>query len=118
MKSFSSVVRSSLLVAGLLVAALPVVQAETMSHDMSQMNMSAAANQYPLNGTVVSIDEGKQQVTLSHDAVTELNWPAMTMPFQVADLSLLNGLKPGQHIMAMFTTKEGESPTIVSLHSM
>ena len=102
MKKLSLVVGRSLLVAGLFVAALPAVQAETMSHDMSQMNMSPSANQYPLNGTVVSIDEAKHQVTLSHDAVTELNWPAMTMPFQVADLSFLNGLKPGEHIMAMF----------------
>ena len=73
---------------------------------------------YPLNGRVVTVDTANQQVTLEHDAVTELNWPAMTMPFKMADAKLLDGLQPGQTIMAMFTTKEGEAPTIVSLHTM
>jgi len=96
---------------------------ETMSHDMSQMPAMSIGQQqqqqmYPLNGRVVTVDAAKQQVTLEHDAVTELNWPAMTMPFQVSDAKLLEGLQPGQTIMAMFTTNEGEAPTIVSLHTM
>ncbi len=118
MKTLSTLMTRTLFVAGALMTTVPMVQAETMQHDMSKMTMPMAANQYPLNGTVVSIDEANKQVTLSHDAVKELNWPAMTMPFSVADVSLLKGLKSGQHIMAMFTTKEGQSPTIVSLHTM
>ena len=95
---------------------------ETMSaHDMSQMpgmSMDQSQKTYPLNARVVAVDVANQQVTLEHDAVTELNWPAMTMPFKVADAKLLQGLQPGQTIMAMFTTNEGEAPTIVSLHTM
>lgn len=95
---------------------------ETMSaHDMSQMpsmSMDQSQKTYPLNGRVVAVDVTNQQVTLEHDAVTELNWPAMTMPFKVADAKLLQGLQPGQTIMAMFTVNEGAAPTIVSLHTM
>lgn len=96
---------------------------ETMpAHDMSQMSgMAMSATQqktYPLNARVVVVDAANLQVTLEHDAVAELNWPAMTMPFKVADAKLLQGLQPGQTIMAMFTTNEGEAPTIVSLHNM
>jgi Cu(I)/Ag(I) efflux system protein CusF len=99
---------------------------ETMpAHDMSQMpGMSMDQSQknypqtYPLNGRVVAVDAANQQVTLEHDAVTELNWPAMTMPFKVADAKLLQGLQAGQTIMAMFTANEGAAPTIVSLHTM
>ena len=99
---------------------------EAMSpHDMSQMpGMSMDQSQktypqtYPLNGRVVAVDVANQQVTLEHDAVTELNWPAMTMPFKVADAKLLQGLQAGQTIMAMFTANEGAAPTIVSLHTM
>jgi len=99
---------------------------ETMpAHDMSQMpGMSMDQSQknypqtYPLNGRVVAVDVANQQVTLEHDAVTELNWPAMTMPFKVADAKLLQGLQAGQTIMAMFTANEGAAPTIVSLHTM
>ena len=92
------------------------------AHDMSQMSGMVMSQQqqqtYPLNGRVVSVDAANQQVTLEHDAVTELNWPAMTMPFKVADANLLQGLQPGQTIMAMFTANEGAAPTIVSLHTM
>ena len=95
---------------------------EAMSpHDMSQMpgmSMDQSQKTYPLNGRVVAVDVANQQVTLEHDAVTELNWPAMTMPFKVADAKLLQGLQPGQTIMAMFTVNEGAAPTIVSLHTM
>lgn len=95
---------------------------ETMSaHDMSQMpgmSMDQSQKTYPLNGRVVAVDVANQQVTLEHNAVTELNWPAMTMPFKVADAKLLQGLQPGQTIMAMFTVNEGAAPTIVSLHTM
>ena len=95
---------------------------ETMSaHDMSQMpgmSMDQSQKTYPLNARVVAVDVANQQVTLEHDAVTELNWPAMTMPFKVADAKLLQGLQPGQTIMAMFTVNEGAAPTIVSLHTM
>ena len=102
--------------------AISVQAAETMSHDMGQMQgMTMSATQqktYPLNGRVVAVDNANLQVTLEHDAVTELQWPAMTMPFKVADAKLLEGLQPGQSIMAMFTTNEGEAPTIVSLHTM
>lgn len=95
---------------------------EAMSpHDMSQMpgmSMDQSQKTYPLNGRVVAVDVANQQVTLEHDAVAELNWPAMTMPFKVADAQLLQGLQPGQTIMAMLTVNEGEAPTIVSLHSM
>ena len=82
------------------------------------MGQQQQQQMYPLNGRVVTVDTANQQVTLEHDAVTELNWPAMTMPFKMADAKLLDGLQPGQTIMAMFTTKEGEAPTIVSLHTM
>ena len=91
------------------------------AHDMSQMpgmSMDRSQKTYPLNGRVVAVDVANQQVTLEHDAVTELNWPAMTMPFKVADANLLQGLQPGQTIMAMFTANEGAAPTIVSLHTM
>jgi Cu(I)/Ag(I) efflux system protein CusF len=91
------------------------------AHDMSQMpgmSMDQSQKTYPLNGRVVAVDVANQQVTLEHDAVTELNWPAMTMPFKVADANLLQGLQPGQTIMAMFTANEGAAPTIVSLHTM
>ena len=72
------------------------------AHDMSQMSGMVMSQQqqqtYPLNGRVVSVDAANQQVTLEHDAVTELNWPAMTMPFKVADKALLAKVKVGAKV--------------------
>ncbi len=85
---------------------------DTMNNQqMSHEQMSAET--YPLHGKVEKIDAANLTITLAHDAVTELNWPAMTMTFPVAKVQLLNGLSVGQTIDARFTAKEGGSPLIV-----
>ena len=75
---------------------------ETMSaHDMSQMpgmSMDQSQKTYPLNARVVAVDVANQQVTLEHDAVTELNWPAMTMSFMVQDQALFKKLVVGKKV--------------------
>ncbi|WP_341675636.1 efflux RND transporter periplasmic adaptor subunit [Niveibacterium sp. SC-1] len=47
-------------------------------------------------GTVVAI--GKDTITLAHDPLPELNWPAMTMPFPVMDPHALHGVKVGDRV--------------------
>jgi len=47
-------------------------------------------------GTVVAI--GKDTITLAHEPLPELNWPAMTMPFSVMDPHVLHGLKVGDRV--------------------
>jgi multidrug efflux pump subunit AcrA (membrane-fusion protein)/Cu/Ag efflux protein CusF len=47
-------------------------------------------------GTLKAVDGGT--VTISHQAIPELKWPAMTMDFQLANPSLAEGLKPGTTI--------------------
>ena len=37
-------------------------------------------------------------VTLAHDQIKALNWPAMVMPFKVADKALLGQMKVGAKI--------------------
>ncbi len=49
-------------------------------------------------GSVDSIDEKAGTLTLNHEAITSLKWPAMTMEFKVANPSLLAGLKPGSKL--------------------
>jgi acetyl-CoA carboxylase carboxyltransferase component len=43
-------------------------------------------------------DEQAQEVTIDHDPVESLNWPAMVMPFQVSDASLLEDLEVGERV--------------------
>jgi Cu(I)/Ag(I) efflux system membrane fusion protein len=47
------------------------------------------------SGSVDSIDAKAGTLTLNHEAIASLKWPAMTMEFAVTNPSLLEGLKPG-----------------------
>jgi Cu(I)/Ag(I) efflux system membrane fusion protein len=48
------------------------------------------------------------QVTLSHDAIPALQWPAMTMSFRLADPHLAHAVKPGERVgFALEQTAEG-----------
>jgi Cu(I)/Ag(I) efflux system membrane fusion protein len=49
-------------------------------------------------GTVNRVDKNAGKINLSHDAIASLNWPAMTMDFQVRDKALLEGVKPGARV--------------------
>lgn len=49
-------------------------------------------------GTVRKIDQDIGVVTIFHNAVPELGWPAMTMPFAVKDLNLFNRFKVGERL--------------------
>ncbi len=53
-------------------------------------------------------------VTLEHDAIPALKWPAMTMPFTLSPDAALNGAKPGDKVT--FTLERaGDGFQIISL---
>lgn len=49
-------------------------------------------------GVVKKIDAKAMSVTIDHDPIKALNWPAMVMPFKVADKAVLEGLKVGAKV--------------------
>ena len=59
---------------------------------------AVAQSPHPATGVVKKIDAAKGTVTLAHDPIKSLNWPAMTMDFRVRDKASLATLKPGQKI--------------------
>ena len=61
-----------------------------------------------VNAEVTEVDQARGLVTLNHDPIPNLNMPAMTMPFDVADKKLLLGLKAGDRIRAQFDTVNGK----------
>jgi protein SCO1/2 len=61
-------------------------------------------NAYIVEGTVVRVDG--ERVVLDHEEVAGL-MPAMTMPFDVADPDVLEGLQPGDRVYARYEVKEG-----------
>lgn len=53
---------------------------------------------YAVKGEVVAIDKTAGKVKLKHEAVPELDWPAMTMFFAVANKSQLDTLNIGNQV--------------------
>jgi Cu(I)/Ag(I) efflux system membrane fusion protein len=72
----------------------------------------AAPMQYRTTGVVTQVDAGS--ITLDHAPVPELKWPAMSMPFTLADPALARGLKPGQSVSFSFD-KQGEDYRITAI---
>ena len=57
-------------------------------------------------GTVDSIDAKSGTVDIAHGPVPNLNWPAMTMKFKVANEALLKDLKPGAAVAFGFVERQ------------
>lgn len=57
-------------------------------------------------GVVEEIDAQGGTVSINHGAVASLNWPAMTMDFQVANSALLGQLKPGARVAFEFVERQ------------
>ena len=49
-------------------------------------------------GVIRAIDAAEGTITLQHQAIASIGWPAMTMRFKVASLELLQGLKVGEKV--------------------
>ena len=56
------------------------------------------AKRHYAKGIVQSIDWTSQTVTIEHDPITSLGWPAMIMDFKVTESAVLQSLKPDQAI--------------------
>ena len=49
-------------------------------------------------GVVRAVNAGAKTITLAHEPIAALGWPAMTMDFGVSSAELLAGLRVGQKI--------------------
>ena len=77
-------------------------------------NMPAASNAggVPLYETKGRIEVlTPNSVTLSHEPVPAIGWPAMTMGFRLADPKLAQGLKVGDQVMFAFE-RQGNTQTV------
>ena len=89
----------------ILVAALALfpsssVFAQHEGMDMGEMNAKTAVSQGV--GVVDAVDKAKGVVTLSHEPIASLGWPAMTMDFAVEDKALFKKLATGKKIQFQF----------------
>jgi len=63
---------------------------------------------YDLHGQVISIYSVKNEITIKHEEIPGF-MPAMTMPFKVKDVTLLEGKMPGDLIEAKLVVTEKEA---------
>jgi Cu/Ag efflux protein CusF len=81
-------------------ALVPAAVAQTghAQPPLTRTPATAPAAQVTGRGIVKKIDTDAQRLTLAHEPIEALNWPAMTMPFPVANPALLTGVKAGDAV--------------------
>ena len=86
---------------GTLIAASAFARPQQMDANMPGMT----GMQHPTKpadaqgvGVVRAIDAAKGTITLQHEAIQTIGWPAMTMAFRLASSDLLQGVKVGDKV--------------------
>ena len=64
----------------------------------SSQTAPAAQTTHSGTGTVKAVDAAQGKVTIAHEAIKSLQWPAMTMGFTVRDKALLGKLAAGKKV--------------------
>jgi Cu(I)/Ag(I) efflux system protein CusF len=95
-----------------LTSYIPVFAADMdmQGMDMSGMDHSAHAQDAENNavGVIAEIDTAKGVLTISHEAIKSLGWPAMTMDFVLKDKKLMGKLSKGQKVQFSFVKQQGK----------
>jgi Cu(I)/Ag(I) efflux system protein CusF len=63
-------------------------------------------------GVVESVDTANGSLTIAHEPIAALGWPAMTMSFKVDRPVLLEGVEAGEQIE--FTLRGGDASAVVT----
>jgi Cu(I)/Ag(I) efflux system periplasmic protein CusF len=65
-------------------------------------------------GKVTKVDPAANSVTIAHEPVSTMNWPAMTMTFKVKDKKMLDKAKSGEKVEFTFV-QSGKDYTITDI---
>lgn len=86
-----------------------------MQADSSPAAAKPAAVGHRAVGVLSAIDVAAGTVTISHEPVASLKWPAMKMDFVLANGSLVSGLKPGAAVEFEFVERQAGEWVVTSL---
>jgi Cu(I)/Ag(I) efflux system protein CusF len=110
--------------AAVLAAVSPFAAAQMKGMDMKDMDKgmdmkmdkkkSAKGEAHKATGKVTRVDPAKNSVTIAHEPVSSMNWPAMTMSFKVKDKKMLEKAKNGQKVEFTFV-QSGKDYTITDI---
>ena len=77
-----------------LLAAMPL----TTSFAQQPGAIASTVNDDMTAGEVRKVDKDSKKITIKHGEIKNLDMPAMTMVFQVKDLTILDNLSPGDKV--------------------
>ena len=97
----------------LSMTAIPVVHAQMnmdmkdmhKGMDMKGMKSDRKSDQqvHQATGKVTKVDFANEMITISHEPVASMKWPAMNMAFKVKDKAMLDKVKPNAKVDFSFT---------------
>ena len=76
---------------------------------------AAKSTSHQAVGTVQEVDDKALTVSISHDPIASLKWPAMTMEFKAANAALLKALKAGAKVTFEFVERQPGEWVITSV---
>ncbi|HET9580115.1 MAG TPA: copper-binding protein [Usitatibacter sp.] len=88
---------------------------EAHSHCGAAADAQSQGAVYKATGSVKDVNKAAGKVTISHDPVAELHWPAMTMRFGVSDRKLLDELAAGKKVDFRFVQR-GKEYVVTALY--
>ena len=99
----TSFIHHILLLSSITLLAVSNVAFSADAHGNHQPTSASKASQtYTTTGKIDGVHPADKKVTIAHQPIAALGWPAMTMRFAVKDISLLNGLKKGDRVRLDF----------------
>jgi Cu(I)/Ag(I) efflux system protein CusF len=107
---------SLLLASFILVTPLAHAQSHGMeAMDMKTDNKKAAKGMvHKATGVVTKVDAAKKKVTVRHEPVQSMKWPAMNMAFTVKDPALLDKMPKDKQVEFEFV-QEGKDFVVTSV---
>lgn len=109
--------RLPFIVAMVVTALSPLAAAAQDMAGMPGMSPAAAPAEAQGVGVVKAIDPSKGTITLQHEAIASIRWPAMSMAFKTASPDLLKGVKVGDKVQ--FTVKpHGMDSTVTAIEAL
>ena len=84
------------------------------SMDMGKKPVAASKQAHSAKATVKKVDAKAGKVTLAHEPVSTLNWPAMSMNFKVKDKALWSKLADGKKVEVEFV-QEGDDYVVTKV---
>ena len=98
-----------------IVIALAAALLVGLAPDLGASNKNEEALvTHTATGIVKKVEPSAGRITLHHDPIAALGWPAMTMPFAVKDRKILASVKPDQKVQFEFV-QNGGAPVITSI---